>query len=946
MTAGDVDDVGLIDTISSSEPPEGGRAPPRGVEELAGRYVLIDEIGEGGGGVVFRAFDRELGRQVAIKLLSDTGAARPHLRSMRMRREAQANALLAHPNVVSVFDVGDHDGEIFIAMEYVDGGSLEEWLSEPRSVDEIAATFLQAGLGLHAAHEKGIIHRDFKPANVLMGRDGRARVADFGLARGVRGHSAEDDHTPAPGGLVERSLTRTGTIMGTPSYMAPEQFGRSQVDARADQFAFCLAFAEALTGTQAPRGELQATGWTHAGWDPKAWLRQHAVPARLRAALARGLSLDPEERFDSMTPVIAAIRAYLGLVPRRRAVFVAAAMVALVGIASWSAWRERQACVGLEAGLAGVWDDARRTRLVSEVRDGPAAGWEEVWTSVDRWADHWVSARTAVCEATRVRGEQSDELLDVRMACLDRRLEGLRVLLALVDGGELAPADRVSDALLRLPGPQVCPSAQALDAAPPPADPEAARQAEIAERAFPELEALYAAGLTEAGVAKSASVAAAAKRSEHVPVRAQAERWRARFAEANDAFEEAGAAWEQTLLLAEAAADDGLRFEAMLALLRLDQGEPATAREADKNAAWAKALLARQNGGARQRSALSAALGKLAYRRGDFTACREHGERAVVLVDRTPDVALFERLLVKEDLAQCLEQQGMRRRAAEVLREALADAERELGPRHSRVGLLQGRLSRALDFSGDHAGAEEAAQRAFEITMATLGDRHTSTALAYQALANVKFRKNDFAGSAENLARSIEILTAVHGPDSQQVGAMKSSYGLSLSRLGRYDDAATVHAEAVAALTASAGPRHPLTGAALGRLGANLDDQGDCEGALPYYRRAIEVLRESDPEHGRILDQVRGLAGCLLKLGRHGEAKPTLLEGLDLSRRRDEGPYYTSMLELMAAQAMAATGERTRGRALARSALERLRKEAGVHAELEAEIRAWLKKTK
>ncbi len=213
------------------------RLPAREADEglgagtMAGRYRLIERIGRGGFGVVYRATDTELGRDVALKLLHADGksAGAPVL-----LREAQAMARLQHPHIVTVYDVGTlADGQLFVAMELVDGASLRRWLEEqPRSTKEIVRVFVDAGTGLAAAHDAGVVHRDFKPDNVLVGRDGVARVADFGLAS-----------SPSP------STDVTASGGGTPRYMPLEQVAGVAADARMDQFSFAVALWEALTGS-------------------------------------------------------------------------------------------------------------------------------------------------------------------------------------------------------------------------------------------------------------------------------------------------------------------------------------------------------------------------------------------------------------------------------------------------------------------------------------------------------------------------------------------------------------------------------------------------------------------------------------------------------------------------------------------------------------------------
>ncbi|HSR98377.1 MAG TPA: serine/threonine-protein kinase, partial [Kofleriaceae bacterium] len=236
--------AGAPPTVESAPIPGPSAEPGRlAYGAVLGRYVIEELIGAGGMGVVYRARDPDLGRAVAIKQL---GRVRSDWQwRARLLREAQAMARLAHPNVVTVYDVGLAEDGLFVAMEYVEGMTLRRWLTEPRTRQEIAAAFVAAGRGLHAAHLAGLVHRDFKPDNVLVSTDGRVRVTDFGL---VRADAGPDEPAPTgqPAAVVDApGLTVADAVMGTPGYMAPEQYGGAAVDARTDQFAFSCALYEA-----------------------------------------------------------------------------------------------------------------------------------------------------------------------------------------------------------------------------------------------------------------------------------------------------------------------------------------------------------------------------------------------------------------------------------------------------------------------------------------------------------------------------------------------------------------------------------------------------------------------------------------------------------------------------------------------------------------------------
>jgi serine/threonine protein kinase len=278
-----------------------------------GRYLVLERLGAGAMGVVYAAYDPELDRRVAIKLLRpQAGSADPARRQARLVREAKAMARLSHPNVGAIFDVGVHQGQVFLAMEYLPGGTLSQWLeADKRPWRQVVKMFTEVGHGLAAAHAEGLIHRDFKPDNVLLDKLGKPKVVDFGLVRlsgslevSTSGPIDESELALAVTAIPEASpagaaaLTRTGAIAGTPAYMAPEQFLSKSVDARTDQFAFCVGLYEALYGERPFAGEsvvALADSVTAGRIQPPP--RNTQVPSWVRACLVKGMKTDPAARY-------------------------------------------------------------------------------------------------------------------------------------------------------------------------------------------------------------------------------------------------------------------------------------------------------------------------------------------------------------------------------------------------------------------------------------------------------------------------------------------------------------------------------------------------------------------------------------------------------------------------------------------------------------------------
>ena len=381
-----------------------------------GHFRVVRELGAGGMGVVFEAHDPDLDRRVAIKVV------KAGVRS-NLLREAQAMARLTHPNVVTVHEVGTIDDQVFVVMELVTGGTLAGWLAEPRPWRDIVATFVAAARGLLAAHHAGLVHRDFKPTNVLVDPTGRARVSDFGLAHG-------DDQVLAEG----------SSPAGTLAYMAPEQRSGGAVDARADQYAFAIALQEAL-------------GPKHAIGTP---------PRRVRAAIARALEIDPDARFPTMTQLIAELDAPLH--SRRRTAAIAVGGTAIAGIAAFALLDTARSgdisCADGAELVDRVWSPAVRAgqlaRFVAQTPHASAAIGSSLGL-VDDWSQAWKLGRRAACSV-------AEPQRTARLGCLDRGLHGLRAQLAVWATPDLDVANGALRTAAALPSVDAC-AAQVQDAA-------------------------------------------------------------------------------------------------------------------------------------------------------------------------------------------------------------------------------------------------------------------------------------------------------------------------------------------------------------------------------------------------------------------------------------------------------------------------------------------------
>ena len=317
------------------------------VTQRLGRFMLLRKLGAGGMGTVFAAYDEQLDRRVALKLLHPREGDHA-VQRQRVLREAQAMARLSHPNVVQVYEVEQIGSQIFIAMEYVEGMTLTQWTQQNHPWREVLHLYRQAGQGLVTAHQAGLVHRDFKPDNVLLGGDARPRVADFGLARaeGETAPAAPTADSPpvspasGSGSLLASPLTMAGVVVGTPAYMSPEQHLGQPADARSDQFSFCVALYEALYKELPFAGETLAELSLNVIEGRLKPPSEHSeIPPPIGRALLRGLANKPADRFPSMAELLTALdfdphRDATGM-PRARRIFIGVTFATILGFTAW-----------------------------------------------------------------------------------------------------------------------------------------------------------------------------------------------------------------------------------------------------------------------------------------------------------------------------------------------------------------------------------------------------------------------------------------------------------------------------------------------------------------------------------------------------------------------------------------------------------------------------------
>jgi tetratricopeptide (TPR) repeat protein/predicted Ser/Thr protein kinase len=810
--------------VDRTLPSEGGVGALEQGSTLS-RYIVLNKLGGGGMGVVYTAYDPELDRKVAVKLLRPEAAEghKDPRAQERLLREAQAMARLSHPNVIPVYDVGTLGEQIFIAMELVEGQTLAQWLKETeRSAREVLDVFIQAGKGLAAAHAAGLVHRDFKPENVLIGRDGQVKVLDFGLARAAKELASgaptlppeiEARGTSTPRVLAAH-LTRTGAFLGTPAYMAPEQLLGKTTDTRTDQFSFCVALHEALYGERPFEGSsVEALAQKVTKGEVKEPPKSTRIPGRVRQILLRGLRPNPHERYPSMEVLLKELskdpRA-----KRRRALAVGSAVLALavIGIGYRQAYRHSQVCKGAEKKLAGVWDDNTKrvvsAALLATGKPYASDAVRGVQKALDAYTQSWAAMHTEACEATWIRGEQSEELLDLRMDCLSQRRDELQSLVQLLSKADAKLAEGAVQASQRLGNLDICSNATALKApVRPPADSSARLKVEELRKTLANAKALRAAGKFPEGLPIATSIAAEAKTLGYRPFEAEALLLAGQLKYQVRDFKGAERELDASVLAAEAGRND----------------ETAAV-------AWTQ---------------LIAVLGSAQARYEEGHKAEEHA------------LAAIERLGGRETLlasllynsAVLLRQEGKYEDALAQHRRALAIQERVLGPEHLDVATSLSNLSIVLVHQGKYEEALAQVQHALAIEEAALGATHPNLSLALHTIGSILGRQGKYQEALPYLQRALAVRELALGPEHPSLAPSLNNLGNIFALQKKSQEALGYYQRALAMNEKALGPNHPEVARPLLGIGSVYLETHAPGKALAPLERAVSIWegRPGDP---------------------------------------------------------------------------------------------------
>jgi tetratricopeptide (TPR) repeat protein len=889
--------AGYIDVPADAARPDDGLRPG----DPVGRYQIAELLGAGGMGRVYAAIDPDLGRRVALKLVRDAGGSAEEARDRQARllREAQAMARLAHPNVVAIHDVGTFGDRVFTAMELIDGETLADWLQrEARRPAEILAVFVQAGRGLAAAHAAGLVHRDFKPANVLIGTDGRVRVTDFGLARpapiDAASAAAPDAGEPSSteSGRVALAVpvliaTETGAVFGTPLYMAPEQHLGLPTDARSDQFSFCVALYEALY-RQRPFSGLTAgdvaVEVTAGRVRPPPSSR---VPVRVARALARGLRVAPEERHPSMEALLDQLAA--DPARRRRALLagVGAAAAAAAVLLVTRAAPGPAPCGGAAPFVAEAWSEPRRTaiRAAFEKSSDPRAAKSlaRVEALLDRHAERLAATHTATCQATRVSGEQPEEVLGLRMACLERQRAELAALGDVLSRADAAVAARALEAAYALPPTSECDAARVLSSRAPPPPADLAPRVDAIQAELVRIKALYDAGQYRQARDLARTASSEATALGYRPLETEA-LYRLGLSEMSlHESPSAEKAMTSALVAATAAGLEARAADATMALAYLTGIEMGRQDEGLRWQRQAQALVERV-GGRDKRAADAASLAGLIARSGRRHAeALDHFQRAAELYRQVlgPDHPLV--ALMSTYAGTMLGQLRRADEAEKAHRQALAIFEAAYGPEHPDLAIALSNLGVLMTDLGKFSDALALHQRAAAIEETVRGRESPGLAPMCANLGRARAAMGDMEGARREFLRALAVTEKAYGRRHPEAISALRNTAITHAMEGHLDLAAPLFEEALTLSESLHGPDHLQVASALADIGQLHRAQGRPREAAASLERALSIREKLGGSDPAVVSIVTELAATELELGRPKPAAARLERMLDLA---------------------------------------------------------------
>ena len=924
-------------TLEGAPPTERSRREELGlvVGDRLGRYEIHERIGKGGMGVVHAAWDPRLDRRIALKVLH---SAEPEDGSEGRRRlldEARALAQLAHPNVVEIYDVGLHGDMVFIAMELIEGQTLSTWRKQgDRPWPEILEVFEAAGRGLAAAHAARLVHRDFKPSNVLIGPGSRVRVVDFGLAMAAGDESGAESTEGVSS--WSRDSHSSLVIEGTPGFTAPEQWAGDPPDARSDQFSFCVA----LYLTVFRRYPYERGAWDDPQAVPK--LREPerlgVLPAGLWPVLARGLEADPAVRHPSMEALLGALRP-----PRRTKPWIVAGVVAVgalaVGLqALQSPPDPPDPCAPGRERLVETWNDD----VDGEIREAIAAADEvrgsqtavRVSERLGNYASAWTQSHDELCEP-------ADH--EASMTCLDERLDDLRSIADALRNADEAVVERALQLVELVAMPSTCTPDVLAHSPDPPALGEADAVARI-RRGLRSAKVARTLGRLDDAQEELEAAEREAESIAYAPGKAELLFAQARLAQSRGELEQAEATLVKAAHAAQSADHDRVYFGSASQLMHLLGSPLARLDDALEWGRHAETALARYGGTANDQIELARLRGTAYDRAMRLPEAREQFERALAIArdNALEDEDIYVVILASLGVS-CIREgridEGIRlsRRAHEMAREAF-------GPEHHTTILYESNVASAYIMDGRYADALPLIEHqvSFFERSDQLGTPAAASGIRLLGVTHEGLGNLDEAQAAfERALRLVEDRGDSHAVER---ASALNSLGVFFRGAGKLDLAEQRFEQAIPLYEETLGADHPETSNTRANLGAVFGERGRHEDALKQFEI---VLRDLDArlgaEHPALVEPLLFSARFLRATERPALALAQLERAHAIASKVEISPGLRSRLELELAQALVRTGgDRGRARTLAGVVAARGKDESKGTQETAEQAGAWL----
>ncbi|HEY1813885.1 MAG TPA: serine/threonine-protein kinase [Kofleriaceae bacterium] len=814
--------------------------------QVVDHYMIGERIGAGGMGEVYRAVDQTLKRTVAIKIM------RPSNERDRLLAEAQAMAKLSHPNVVVVHEAGLVDARVFIAMELVEGGTLRAWITPERTWREILGAFLAAGRGLVAVHEAGLVHRDFKPDNVLVGVDGRVRVADLGLAASM--------------------TEQVQVVGGTPRYMAPEQRA-GEVDARSDQFAFAVALSEALAGRE--------------------------FPAWIRIALERAIEADPAARWPSLADLLQVLSHDPRIRRRRNAAIagggavLAAAALILLALRGDSV---ATACDAAANRITSSWSPidpfTMRARFIASGRSHAPTTADLVHGELDRYASDWREHRRDVCLAS-ARKEQTEKTTELRVRCLDRLADQMRALTTIFERDvDVTIVDRAVSAVDQLTPPSECAGNAALADIPLPS-PAQAPEVDALRVSHDAIVAAIRAGRFQQTLDSAHAQAKQARVLGYAPSLAEALAALATLE--TELHDDAAAEHDFTDAIAAAgqAHDDAVANAAWNGLVALAIHHQRFESAAER-LTFARAVAARSGATPAVTAALDQSESELLYARGDYPAALAKIDR---VLDRmaNPGLSTEDRASALGQRARILTKLHRDVEAVTAMRGVVTTWQTELGPDHPKVAKALVSLGLGEINIKKFAEALPDLDRALALSEAIYGKDSIDVAAVLVPRCNALIGLTKYDAAKVDGERALAIRTHLEGSDSVELPPVLAVLAKVAEMRDDFKTNQALRERMLAIHIKAYGENHPDVVQDLMELGNLAKGRHDLTGSLVYFERAYAIAQTLD-EQTQLADAIVNLANIHSALGHPAQARELVFKALALHEALDKA-HHTPFTE-------------------------------------------------